>query len=329
MRIGLAYLLQETNTFSPLLSRLEDFGVTTGAEAAERWRGTRTEIGAFLDVLQPTPHEAVPLFAGWGMTEGPIERAEFEKMLALVRAEVLRAGKLDALLIALHGAMAAEGTGDCEGTILSAIRSLVGDIPIVLTLDLHANLTPRMVSEVNALVGYHTYPHIDMYETGVKAAELLLRLLRGEIHPVMAMRKLPLIVPAENMMTTGGPFAQVFAAGNAAGGGLLSYSVFGVQPWLDVAGIGCATLVVADGDEAAAEACAARMANLFWELREQFEVELMSPRAAVEEALATVGQPVVLAEPSDSPTAGSPGDSADMLAAFREYAPEAPSALWV
>ena len=332
MRIGLAYLLQETNSFSPVPSRLEDFGVTTGAAAVERWGGTKTEFGAFLDVIRRTRHQAVPLFAGWGITEGPIERAEFEKMLALVRAEVIGAGKLDAVLIALHGAMAAEGTDDCEGAILGEIRSLVGDIPMVLTLDLHANLTARIVKSVTALVGYHTYPHIDMYETGTAAAELLMRTLDGEIRPVMAFSKIPMIVPAENMMTTGGPFSRVFDIGNAAMASdprMLSYSVFGMQPWLDVTEAGCATLVVADADRAPAAECARQMAQVFWDSRAEFEVELMSPKAAVEEALATEGKPVVLAEPADSPTAGSPGDSADMLVAFREYAPGVPAALWV
>lgn len=332
MRIGVAYLLQETNSFSPEPSRLEHFEIVTGADVAGQWAGTKTEIGAFLDILDETGHEAVSLFAGKAMTQGPIERAEFEQMLRLVRAETLRAGKLDAILIALHGAMAAEGTGDCEGAILSEIRSIVGGIPLALTLDLHANLTVRIVNQVTALVGYHTYPHVDMYETGEAAARLLVRTLAGEIRPVMAFSKIPLIVPAENMMTTGGPFARVFAEGEAARGHdprLLSYSVFGMQPWLDVEEAGGSVLVVADGDPAPAEERARKMAQLFWDLRAEFAVELVSPRVAVEQALATQGQPVVLAEPADSPTAGSPGDSVDMLEAIRTYAPEAPAALWV
>lgn len=332
MRIGVAYLIQETNSFAPESSRLEHFGITTGEAAVERWGQTGTEIAAFLDVLSEVGYETVPLFAGRGITEGPIERAEFEKMLDVVRAEVTRAGKLDAMLIALHGAMAAEGTGDCEGAILAEIRSIVGAIPLVLTLDLHANLTARIVNQVTALVGYHTYPHIDMYETGEAAARLLVRTLTGEIRPVMAFSKLPLIVPAENMMTTGGPFGRVFGEGELAlrrDRRLISYSVFGMQPWLDVEEAGGAVLVVADTERAPAEECTRKMAQLFWDLRAEFEVELMSPRAAIEEALAIKGQPVVLAQPADSPTAGSPGDSVDMLAAIREYTPDITAALWV
>lgn len=332
MRIGLAYLLQETNSFSPVASRLEDFAVVTGQAVVERWAGTRTEIGAFIDAIGETEHQAVPLFAGWAMTQGPIERPEFDKLLRMVRAEIIRAGALDAVLIALHGAMAAVAADDCEGAIVGEIRSLVGGIPIVLTLDLHANLTARMVDSVTALVGYHTYPHVDMYETGRAGAELLLRTLAGEIRPVMAVTKIPLIVPAENMMTTAGPFARVFALGKealAADRRLLAYSVFGMQPWLDVAEAGAAALVVSDGAREAAAECSRRMAQLFWDQRAAFDVELMTPQAAVAQALAASGQPVVLAEPADSPTAGSPGDSADLLAAFHEYAPGVPAALWV
>jgi microcystin degradation protein MlrC len=250
-----------------------------------------------------------------------------------VAAQVRNAGRLDGLLLALHGAMCAEGCDDAEGALLETIRALTGpELPIVLTLDLHANITERMGQHADAILGYRTYPHLDLYETGAAAAELLLHTLRGEIRPVTAIQKIPMIVPAENMQTTGGPMAEVFRAGDEfrrEQAAVLRVSVFGVQPWLDIEEMGCATAVVADRERALAAACASRMAQKFWDLREAFDVELLEPGAAIRIALATEGGPVVLSESSDSSTAGSPGDSAEMLRALVEHAPNVPAVLWL
>src|ERR1044071_4378753 len=138
MRVGIGYLLQETNSFSPLKAKLADFHPVAGNECIDRWAGSETEIGGFLDVLRASPHEAVPLFAGWAITEGPIEAAEFSRLRAWVGEQLRAAGKLGALVTALHGGMCAEGTDDCEGVLLPDIRAVSGrDVPLVLTLDLH------------------------------------------------------------------------------------------------------------------------------------------------------------------------------------------------
>ena len=337
MRIGVGYLLQETNTFSPVETRLEDFHLLLGTAILDRWRGTRTEIGAFLDVLAPTQHEAVPLFAGWAMTAGPMTAATFEKIRNSVAEQVREQGPFDALLLALHGSMCAQGTDDCEGEILETVRAIVGErIPVVVTFDLHANMTVKTVRHANAVIGYKEYPHTDMYETGTAAAELMLKTLRGEAAPVVVMRKLPLIVPAENMQTTHGPMRGVFDTAEQyrrAHRQVLSVSVFGVQPWLDIAEMGCAVVAVADGNrggaEDAARECARLTARKFWESRGEFEVPLLDARAAVREALSTEGQPVVLADSADSPTAGAPGDSAELLRILLEEAPDVPALVWV
>ncbi len=333
MRIGIAYLIQETNSFSPISTRLEDFGFLTGKASLEKWKGSRTELGGFVDFLAETQNEAVPLFSGWAITQGPIEKNEFEKMKFKIGAQLEQAGKLDGLLLALHGAMCAEGTDDCEGAILELIRSVLGpDLPIVLTLDLHANVTKRIVQLANAVIGYKTYPHVDFYETGRTAGGMLSRALRGEISPVTAMIKIPMIVPAENMQTAIGPMADVFSVGESfrrEHPEILDVSVFGVQPWLDIDEMGCATVAVVDRKKQVAEQCCTQIAREFWEKRRGFEVTLLSPREAIEMALETEGQPVVLSESSDSPTAGSPGDSAELLRALLEYAPNASAALWV
>lgn len=333
MRIGIGYIIQETNSFSPIKSRLEDFSIVFGGEVLGLWENTRTEIGGFCDVLSRSGAEIVPLFAGWAMTAGPIREDEFATMKSLVADATRKAGTLDGISLALHGAMCAEDTDDCEGALLESLRGVLGtEFPIVLTLDLHANITRKLVENADGIIGYKTYPHIDTFETGQAGAQLLLRILKEGIRPVTVMQKIPLIVPAENMQTTKGPMAEIFTLGEAfrrEHPEILCVSVFGVQPWLDIGEMGCSTVVVSNQDSLHAKRCAVEMAKQFWASRDAFEVELLTPREAIQAALREKGQPVVLSESSDSPTAGSPGDSAELLQALLEYAPGTPSAVWV
>ena len=163
----------------------------------------------------------------------------------------LRQAPADAVLLALHGAQTAVGEDDVAGHLLARTRDIIGpDKPIVVTLDLHANITQRMIALANAIVGYHTYPHIDMFETGQKAARLLLRILAGEVRPAMAFRKLPLILQAENSQTTSGPIHELMRSAEAleAAGEAEAVSLFPVQPWMDIAEMGCAVVAVTNGD---------------------------------------------------------------------------------
>ena len=333
MRVGLGYLLQETNTFSPVETRVHDFHPLFGEALLDQWQGSRTEIGAFLDTLGPTNHEAVPLFAGWAMTAGCMSAGTFAGLKQSVVDQVRASGPYDGLLLALHGALSAEGTDDCDGVLLEAIRTVVGrDVPIVATLDLHANVTAKITAMADAVIGYRTYPHVDMYEVGQEAAELMLRVLNGEVRPVTVMRKLPLIVPPENQQTTHGPMKEVWDTAWAcqrANSEVLSVSVFGVQPWLDIDEMGCATLAVTDADPDSGRRCVRESARKLWDRKGEMEVGRIAPRQAVRDALAIEGGPVVLADTGDAPTSGAPGDSAELLRLLLEEAPDAPSLAWV
>ena len=148
---------------------MEDFGLLFGPDILEHWSGTRTEIASFIDVLREV--DLVPLFSGWAITAGRIRGEEFERIRSAISDAVDSAGRLDGLLLAFHGAMCAEGTDDCEGVLLETIRETVpSQVPLVLTLDLHANLTQTMCAQASAILGYKTYPHVYMYETGAAAA---------------------------------------------------------------------------------------------------------------------------------------------------------------
>ncbi len=309
-------MLQESNTFSPVLTRYEDFTPVFGQEVLERHRGKLTEMGGFLDALSKARKPVAPICAAWAITANRLVRADFERLVDEFAARLAAAGKLEGLLLAMHGAQTAEGEDDVEGHVLGRAREIVGpDLPIVVTLDLHANITRAMCERATAIVGYHTYPHVDMFETGQKAGRLLLGTLSGKIRPAMAWRKLPLIVNAENQQTAHGPAHRLMARAEAleAAGKAEAISIFAVQPWMDIQEMGSAVVAVTNGDARAADRHAAALAQKFWDTRREFEATLTPVEEAIRLALATRGGPVVLAESSDSTGSGSPGDSTGVL----------------
>jgi microcystin degradation protein MlrC len=316
VRIAIASLMQESNTFSTVMTRYEDFNPVFGPAVLERHRGKLTEIGGFIDALSRAKQEIVPLCAAWAITANRTRRADFTRLMDEFSARLAQVRHPDGLLLAMHGAQTAEGVDDVEGHVLGRAREIVGpDLPIVVTLDLHANITQAMIDRATALVGYHTYPHTDMYEIGQKAAKLLLFALSGANRPVMAWRKLPLLVNAENHQTSRGPARRLFARAQAleAAERALAVSIFSVQPWMDIPEMGSAIVVVANGDVRAADRHAAAIAQKYWQTRREFEVSLTPPELAIRMALATKGGPVVLSESSDSTGSGSPGDSTGVL----------------
>lgn len=332
MKIAIGGLMQETNTFSPVPGRYEDFAPAFGGSIVEKCRGTQTEMGGFLDTLAEAGAEVFPTMAGWAVSAGVVLRADFERLLQELLHRLADAGQVEAVLLALHGAMVVEEIGDGEGYLLREVRRLVGpQIPVVASLDLHALITAEMVEYANALVGYHAYPHTDRYETGTRAARLLLRQVRGEVGPTMAWQPIPMIVPPENAQTTHGPGAEVLRQAQRweADGTVLAASVFLVQPWLDVPGQGSATVVVTDGDPASALYYAQGLAAQLWTRRRRFEVELWSVEEALRRARQVTGHPVVLAESSDSTSSGSPGDSAEVLRGLLELGFEEPAAVYI
>jgi microcystin degradation protein MlrC len=316
MAIAIASVIQESNTFSPVMTRYENFTPVFGAAALEQHRGKLTEMGGFIDVLTKVKKRIVPVCAAWAITAGRLVGADFARLTDEFATHLASAGKLEGLLLAMHGAQTAEGVDDVEGYVLGRAREILGpDVPIVLTLDLHANITRCMVECATAIIGYQTYPHVDMYEVGQKAGRLMLKTLSGKARPVMAWRKLPLLVNAENQQTSHGPARRLMARAQALERNLKaeSISIFFVQPWMDIDEMGAAVVTVTNYNARAAERMAASIAQKFWDTRREFEVKLTPVDEAIRLALATKGGPVVLAESSDSTGSGSPGDSTGVL----------------
>jgi microcystin degradation protein MlrC len=318
MRIAVGQLWQETNTFNPLsTTRLdfEQFGVLRGAEVIDRMADTN-ELGGFIQELRCWPERPdicglvrLPAWPGGVATE-----AAFDWLLRELLDALAAALPVDGVLLALHGAMVAEGAADVEGELLQAVRAMVGgQVPVVVTLDLHANITPRMVQSADALVLYHTAPHIDVFETGRRGARVLRRILVEGARPVTAFQKLPLVVPAERANTQDAASVShafrlrleelerhpaILAAGLAT-----------VQPWLDIPELGTAVVVVADRDAELARRCCAAVAGEVWRRRHDYLPELVSVEEAVQQAQRQGEGLVVLSDSADATTSGAPGDS--------------------
>jgi microcystin degradation protein MlrC len=320
MRIAIGQLWQETNTNNPLPTTREDFeafGVLRGQELLDRMADTN-EPGGFIQSLRAWPErpELVGLVRLPAWPSGVATEETFAWLEQELLGAIERAGKVDAVLLALHGAMVADGTPDVEGAILERVRRQVGHIPVVATLDLHANVTRRMAASADALVLYHTAPHIDVFETGQRGARVLRRILDGA-RPVTAFVKLPMVVPAERANTqdpasVSQPLMHRLRQ-MEADPRVLSAGLATVQPWLDIPEMGGAVVVVTDGDAALARTLCAELAEEAWRRRRDYLPELVDVEEAVRQAQGCPEGLVVLSDSADATTSGAPGDSTHLL----------------
>jgi microcystin degradation protein MlrC len=323
MRIGLIHVAQETNDFNPRLTTLADyeaFGLHEGAAVIEQ-AGTRGQVAGHLRAVAESglAVETVPIIRAHAVAGGRIDTASHRFFLDRIKAGLAVAGRLDGLALYLHGACAAEGEDDVEGVQASLCREILGpDVPILLGLDHHANVTHRMVSSVDAIVGHRTQPH-DQFDTGLIGTRLLLRLVAERITPAMALRKIPLVTHQEQFLTAHGPMKTWFDRARAmeADPRVLQAAPFPMQPWLDVAEGGWSAVVVTDGDQALAERLADELADLAWSLRDDFLVrEAVSVDDAVRMADAEPKGVVVLSDTGDTVFGGAAGDSNLILEAM-------------
>jgi microcystin degradation protein MlrC len=328
MRIAIGQLWQETNTFNPIPTTFADFealGIYTGDELLERMAQTN-ELGGFIQSLRLWPErpEIVGLVRVGAWPAGLATRDAAEKILHLMLEPLRAKGSFDAVLLALHGSLAAESEPDMEGRVLDEVRAIVGpSIPVVASLDLHANITPRMVAAADALILFHTAPHVDVMDTGRRAARVLRRILIDKARPTSALVKMPLVVPAERANSQDPASVshgfrerlQVWEANPR----VLCAGLATVQPWLDIAELGSAVLVVTDNDPHLAEALAADLAGNVWKRRRDYLPELVDIADAVRRAHEEPEGLTVLGDGADATTSGSTGDGTAILSELVRY----------
>jgi microcystin degradation protein MlrC len=334
MRIVLGGITHEANTFCPHVTDLADFEarqLLRGEEITKNWRATSTEQAGMLSVLTAVPGcEVVPTFLARALSGAPMRQETLNALLGELVARIEAAHPVDGVLLVLHGAMMSTQEPDATGYVLARVRALVGpDVPIVGTLDLHANVTQRMAREATALIGYHTAPHVDMYETGQRAAQVLLSTISGDLNPATSVVRLPMLLPPENSTHDWGPLAAVInqAIQLEQRGKVVHAGVYPVQPWMDTADVASSVVVVTDGDAASAQRYARWLGAAFWSRRGEFVTELVSPDEAVRRARARSSGTVVLCDSADATSSGSTGDSTAILAALLRAAPLGVTAL--
>jgi microcystin degradation protein MlrC len=328
-RIAIGSIIIECNHLGGTPADIDHFRCTELRLGEEILRQESGVVGGMLGVLRERGVDVAPLVVASACPSGPLTSACYRQLKSEMIDRLSRAMPVEGVLLALHGAAAAEDAGDLEGDLLTAVRGLIGpNVPVVVTLDLHADVTEPMVRCADAILAWETYPHRDTFETGVRGAKMLLDILDGKCRPAMAMAKVPLLAGAIHGNTEGeGPFADVmrFAKSHEGKSGVLSTSVFLVHPYLDLPGMGGGGLVVVDADVAMARSLAREIAMRYWERRLDLEPPLFSPAEAIARGLQIDGGPVLLVETADCCGGGAAGDSVASLRALLDGAADQPS----
>jgi len=293
-------------------------------------KGVGTEVSGVLAVLANSGDvDVIPLLAARANSSGPLSEGCYSYLRENLLRRLRQALPVDGVFLSFHGSMAAVNEDDPEGDLAAAVRTIVGPaVPIVLTHDLHANVTRKRVEAVNAILGYEHYPHDDVLQTGERGATLLLKAIRREVRPVIGHAKLPLLLTAFNAGTAWDtPYAQLMHQAKALEGkdGVVSTSVFFVGSYLDVPDVGCNTVVVVDGNADAAQQKARRLAETFWSRRKEFEIETWSVKEAVERGREIKGGPVLLLDTADTTGGGASGDGIGLVAGLLEAGVTEPS----
>ena len=282
---------------------------------AERCGGK--EVGGALSVFEAAEGiELVPTYGAGANTSGGILAAnDFNRLSREFLESLTEAGTADAAYFSLHGAMQAENEDDTEGFLLQEARRILGDeIPFVVSLDIHGIVTDRMFEQSDAIVCYHTYPHVDFFETGVRAAKLLLNILQDAVKPVTARVKIPVLARGDEMITSTGAISECIQQAQqieASETGLSAGVMWG-NAFTDVPELRTNAFVVMDDDESAAREQAIKMANRYWSHHENMQVPLTSLEESVRQAAVTSGT-VVMMDAADATSSGASGDSNAIL----------------
>lgn len=324
LRIAIGGIAHETNVFSAIPTNFEQFGqrvLTGGRDLLTGFAGTRTVVGGFLDGVTAIGATAIPLLYASATPGGIITRAAYAELRQSLLGGLRSVGTLDAVLLGLHGAMVSEDVADAEADLLRAVRTVVGPaVPILATLDSHANISPAMVHSADALVAYTTYPHVDTYERGYEATQILQRLLNGRTTITTALACPPMLVPLPPQCTTDEtPMRQILriAERERRRPGVLNISIAGGFPYSDVYDAGLRVLVSTADDEPLARDIARQIAAQAWQRRDAFAPAVTPIDEAVRHVQATRQFPVVLSDTGDNPGAGAPCDGTILLAALR------------
>jgi microcystin degradation protein MlrC len=318
MRIAVGGIMHESNTFAPLPTdrgRFEQGSVTRGDELLATWREAHHEVGGFIAAAEAFSYELAPTVMAWATPAGPVADDVIDETVEEI-IDGCRRSSADGLLLALHGAMVSRRYPEADAEVLRRLRAGLGeDVPIVSTLDFHANVAPAMARSAVAMVGYQTYPHTDQRQIGLEAAGLIARTIRGEIRPRTAVARPPMILNLLGQDTGREPMRTLLSLAREAERrpGVLSVSLMAGFPYADTPAMGPSVIAVAVGARALAQGVADELAGRMWDVRRELFVPCPGPEEAVRRALASDRRPVVLVDLGDNIGGGSAGDGTVLL----------------
>ena len=311
MRFVIAMMKHETNTFSPVPTPLKSFtqhACHFGKDALRVFRGTNTPTAAFIDLAESEKAEIVTPVAAEAWPSGVVHAEAYKRITDSISEAVAKG--CDAVFLDLHGAMVAEITDDGEGALLERIRTMAPEMPIAVALDLHANLTAKMVGNCDSIAGYTTYPHVDMYQAGIRTGQILIRKLKGEINPTMAWTNRPMLPHTLRMSTDSPPMGDLVAMAKAAEDKeALAATVFGGFPLADISDAGLSTVVVTNADRPLAEQLSVRLADAAWERRHEFVYQSEPLIQSVARARGFSEGPILLIDHADNCASGGTQDT--------------------
>jgi microcystin degradation protein MlrC len=318
-RVMIGGMMHETNTFNPFFTGLEQYKARQlyyGEEMVSKLRNTNSEIGGFISTFEKNDVTIVPSLFANAMPAGLVTTEAIETVIETMLS-TLEETPVDGILLALHGAMVTQEHDDGEGYLLQQIRALVGlNIPIIITLDLHATLTPEMAANADGIVIYATYPHMDMAERGREAASMMLRTLDGEIKPTVAISKRPLLIcPPLNVLPSNMPMKGIMARARKMERDtkvITACPAHGfAQQDVPYGGVGAA--VTTDDDPELAPHLAQELSGMIYDHRHEYAVDLPTPEEAIRLAMKSNNPPVAIADTGDNVGGGTPGDGTALL----------------
>jgi microcystin degradation protein MlrC len=323
MRIVTGTISHETNVLSNISTDLEQFRkrrLLYGEEVFDYFRDTKTPVGGLMDGCERHGFELIPSVFASATPSGTITAEAFDTLLNDILEGIRKAGEIDGVALHLHGAGVSEDHVDIEGHTLSEVRKLIVDKPLVSTFDLHANNTRLMVESADVLIGYDTYPHVDGYERGLEAVDVMARLLEGRLKPTKAFRQPPMMPALQVQFTGRYPMRRLMAEAHRMEemDGVETITVAAGFPWSDFEDVGLSFIVTTNDDQEQADRLADELSDLAWGMRRNFLVKPTPVREALRKVKASESGPFILADIGDNPGGGAPEDGTVVLRAVME-----------
>lgn len=321
MRLAIAEIGQETCHFTSVRTTIDTFyqyGFYEGDVILGKRAAGAGYVAGFLQAAEEEKIDLqpVPLISGWASANGPLTAECVDFLIEKIETGLRAAGQVDGFFFGLHGAAAAENEPDVEGVLLARARQILGpDVPIVVPFDHHGAMTHLKMANLDGLVGHRTQPHLP-FDTGYWAAKQLFAIVRGEVRPTIAWHRIPMITHQEKFLTARGPMKKWFDRARAMEqmDKVVAVSPFPMQPWLDVPEGGWMTVVVTNNDQSLANELSAELAQMAWDMRDDFWVYESIPAAdAVQRAVNAEAGLIILSDTGDSVFGGATGDSTVIL----------------